>query len=250
MRSSVDLRRGVTVAPTLGRWLTVLVLLSRSAVTLADPPAKETSPWWGHIKVLASNEFQGRLTGSPGYQRAAAYVADKFKQFGLAPAGDNGYFQPVAYVVQTVLPDRSSVSLVSAAGQERLSLGDDLVISINTEQRASLTAPLVFAGYGIHLPEAGYDDFKDLSVKDAVVAVLVGVQRRPAGPRFRRKPAALSGGAGRRRLDCHLQSERPRSSLGTRQGRLGPAGHAARGEGPASLPPADVRSDFQRSGGG
>lgn len=143
-------------------------------MTWADAPSKETSAWWGHIRVLASNEFQGRLTGSSGYQHAADYVVNSFRQFGLVPAGDNGYFQSVGYVVQTVQPDRSSVSLVGAKGNERLSVGDDLVLAINTEQRASVAGPLVFAGYGIHLPEAGYDDFKDLPVKGAIVVVLIG----------------------------------------------------------------------------
>jgi Zn-dependent M28 family amino/carboxypeptidase len=149
-----------------------LVLLS--TVCRADAPSKDTSAWWGHIRVLASDQFQGRLTGSSGYQQAAAYVAEKFQQFGLAPAGENGYLQPVGYLVQTVLPDRSTVSLVRAQETERLSVGDDLVLSTSTEQRPSVAGPLIFAGYGIHLPDAGYDDYKDLPVKGAIVLILIG----------------------------------------------------------------------------
>jgi Zn-dependent M28 family amino/carboxypeptidase len=152
----------------------MLVLLSATTVTLADAPSKDTSAWWGHIKVLASDTFQGRLTGSPGYQQAAAYVADRFKEFGLAPAGEKGYFQSVGYVVQTVMPDRSTVSLVREQATEHLSVGDDLVLSASTEQRPSVAGPLVFAGYGIHLPESAYDDFNELPVKGAIVVVLVG----------------------------------------------------------------------------
>ena len=152
----------------------VLVLLSARAATLAGAPSKDTSAWWGHIRVLASDQFQGRLTGSPGYQQAAAYVAERFKEFGLAPAGENGYFQSVGYVVQTVMPDRSAVSLLREKETERLSVGDDLVLSTSTEQRPSVAGPLVFAGYGIHLPESAYDDFKELPVKGAIVVILVG----------------------------------------------------------------------------
>jgi len=169
-------------AVAIPRLLSVLLLLSNSALTLAATPNKESSAWWGHIRVLASDEFQGRLTGTSGYQRAATYVADGFRQFGLEPAGEAGYFQSVGYVVQTVLPDRSSVSLVGARGNERLSVGDDLVLGINTEQRPSVAGPLIFAGYGIHLPESGYDDFKDLPVKGAIVVALIG------------GPEALNGG--------------------------------------------------------
>jgi Zn-dependent M28 family amino/carboxypeptidase len=174
MRYGVRLPRGLIVAVAGRRLLAVLLLLSANAMTVADTPSKETSAWWGHIRILASDEFQGRLTGSPGYQQAATYVADSFSKFGLTPAGDDDYFQSVGYVVQRVVPDRTSISLVRAKGNERLSVGDDLVLSSNTEQRTSVAGPLVFAGYGIHLPEVGYDDYHDLPVKGAIVVVLVG----------------------------------------------------------------------------
>jgi Zn-dependent M28 family amino/carboxypeptidase len=181
MRYGNRLLPGSSAAVAARRLLAALLLLAASAMTLADTVSKETSAWWSHIRVLASDDFQGRLTGSPGYQGAATYVADRFREYGLMPAGDNGYFQSVGYVVQTVLPDRSSVSLVGAKGSEPLSVGDDLVLSANTEQRASAAGPLIFAGYGIHLPEVGYDDYQDLPVKGAIVVVLIG------------GPAALSG---------------------------------------------------------
>ena len=165
------MRHGIRLRPSS---LAALLLLAANTMTLADTPSKETNTWWSHIRALASDEFQGRLTGSSGYQQAASYVADRFREYGLIPAGDNGYFQSVGYVVQTVLPERSSVSLVGARGSEHLSVGDDLVLSANTEQRASADAPLIFAGYGIHLPEAGYDDYQDLPVKGAIVVVLIG----------------------------------------------------------------------------
>ena len=149
-------------------------LLACWASASVDTPTKETSPWWGHIKVLASDDFQGRLTGSAGYEKAATYVAERFRAYGLAPAGDDGYFQRVRFEVQTVLPERSSVTLVRPQGDEALRVGEDLVLQASALQPAAVAGPLVFAGYGIHLPEAGYDDFHDLAVKGAVVVVLMG----------------------------------------------------------------------------
>jgi Zn-dependent M28 family amino/carboxypeptidase len=157
------------------------LFLLASVTALADAPTKDTSAWWGHVKVLASDEYQGRLTGSPGYQQAATYVANSFRQFGLEPAGQNGYFQTVDFQVQTVLPERSRVTLVKSAARHALSVGDDLVLSAGVLQRAKVAAPLIFAGYGIHLPEAGYDDFDGLAIKGAIVVYLVG------------GPAALTG---------------------------------------------------------
>ena len=112
MQYNIEPFRGSIATVAAARLLAVLVCLSANAVTLAASPSEETNAWWGHIRVLASDEFQGRLTGSAGYQQAATYVAESFRRFGLMPAGDTGYFQSVGYVVQTVLPDRSSVSLV------------------------------------------------------------------------------------------------------------------------------------------
>jgi Zn-dependent M28 family amino/carboxypeptidase len=148
----------------------------------AEGPTKETSAWWGHIKVLASDDFQGRLTGSPGYQKAAAYVADSFHRFGLMPAGQDGYLQAVAYDVQTVLPDRSQVSLIRPQGTEHLNLGDDLVLWASRMQRSTVTGPLIFVGYGIHMPEAGYDDFESLPVKGAIIVCIVGGPQVLTGP--------------------------------------------------------------------
>src|SRR3982074_133016 len=69
--------------------------------------------WWAHVQKLADPTMNGRLTGSEDYLRAAAYVVDQFKAYGLAPAGvDGGYFQPVHFDVQRVIASKSSMSLV------------------------------------------------------------------------------------------------------------------------------------------
>jgi Zn-dependent M28 family amino/carboxypeptidase len=130
------------------------------------------------VQRLASDEYQGRLTGSEGYAKAAAYVADRFQSYGLAPAGDRGYFQSVGYITQVVHPERSKVTLLRGTQPIELDVGDDLVLSTNTLQPPLTQGPLVFAGYGIHMPEAGYDDFRDLSIKGAIVVILIG---GPAG---------------------------------------------------------------------
>ncbi len=69
--------------------------------------AEAGKAWWGHIAFLASDQMQGRLTGTPAYDRAADYVAAQFKALGLKPAGAHGWFQPVRLVEQRVIADRS-----------------------------------------------------------------------------------------------------------------------------------------------
>jgi Zn-dependent M28 family amino/carboxypeptidase len=145
-------------------------------VTVAGAAAldKDASPWWGHVRVLAGDDMQGRLTGSPGYRKAAEYVARGFQSAGLAPAGDQGYFQNVGFDVQSVQTARSRVHLLHADGSAALDVSDRVVLSPGVMQREDTHAPLVFAGYGIHLPEAGHDDFHGVKVRGAVVVYLVG----------------------------------------------------------------------------
>lgn len=60
---------------------------------------------------LASDEFEGRGTGQPGFQKAAEWVAGKLKEFGLKPIGDNGtYFQGVPFTFNRIDPDSVSAS--------------------------------------------------------------------------------------------------------------------------------------------
>ncbi len=47
-----------------------------------------------HISYLASDELEGRLAVSRGYELAAAYAAAEFRKYGLEPKGTDGYFQP------------------------------------------------------------------------------------------------------------------------------------------------------------
>src|SRR5215831_9815560 len=79
-----------------------------SAGTPDDATANEGKAWWAHVQYLADDSMKGRLTGSDDYLRAAAYVVEKFKSYGLQPAGINGtFYQPVKFDVQRVLADKS-----------------------------------------------------------------------------------------------------------------------------------------------
>ena len=124
--------------------------------------------WWAHVQYLADDSMKGRLTGSEEYLKAAAYVVDKFKSYRLQPAGvDGGYYQPVKFDVQRVRADKSSMSLVVGGKAEPLVLGKDAILGARSAQRAVTKVPLVFIGYGLHLPEAKYDDFNSAEVPRA-----------------------------------------------------------------------------------
>lgn len=161
----------------------VLVGAGRALHAAGDGGASEEGKrWWAHVQYLADDKLEGRLTGSEGYRKAADYVAARFKEYGLEPAGTNGYFQPVHFAVQRVVAAGSSLALVRDGKREPLLLGEDALLSSRLPQPATLEAPLAFAGYALHLPEAGYDDLVAASFKGKIVVYLNGGPGDIAGP--------------------------------------------------------------------
>ena len=139
--------------------------------------------WWAHVRVLADPAMKGRLTGSAEYLKAAAYVVDEFKQWGLKPAGVNGtWYQPVHFDVQRVIAEKSSLALVADGKELPLVIGQDAILGTRMQQPASVEASLVFIGYGLNLPESGYDDFdsKELPKSELKGKIVVVVNGGPA----------------------------------------------------------------------
>lgn len=151
----------------------LLLALLCPATALAQTPA--ATQWWADISALASDANQGRLTGSPGYMRAADYVIGRFKAMGLAPAGTDGFLQPVRLEQQSVDQDKSSASLIGKSGATPVAVGSEMLITAGGGPRpATVNAPLVFIGYGLHLPAQGHDDLAGLNLKGKVVVVISG----------------------------------------------------------------------------
>jgi hypothetical protein len=134
------------------------------------------------VKVLADDRLEGRNTGSPGHRKAAEYVAGEFEKLGLKPAGTDGFLQPVKFRARTIDESRSRVELVRPSGTQALTLGTDVMISLQVDPARAVDAGLVFAGYGLSVPEAGHDDFKGLDVKGKVVVYLSGAPPSLPGP--------------------------------------------------------------------
>jgi Zn-dependent M28 family amino/carboxypeptidase len=146
--------------------------------------ADSAAQWWADVSALADDRMEGRLTGSPGYDRAAQYVIARFKEEGLKPAGSKGYLQPVGFEQQLVDQDASQAELVAENGSAiPLKVGDVLLITAGGSSRpAAVEAPLVFIGYGLHLPAQGYDDFAGVDLKGKIAVVLSGGPDTISGP--------------------------------------------------------------------
>jgi Zn-dependent M28 family amino/carboxypeptidase len=130
--------------------------------------------WWSYVEALANDGMQGRQTGSPEHRKAADYVASQFEGAGLKPSGVDGFLQPVAFDVRRIVESRSSLDLVRNGQAERLTLGEDATIALRTNPADVLAAPLVFAGYGLAVPEHNFSDFAGLDLKGKIIVTIGG----------------------------------------------------------------------------
>ncbi|HEX9954363.1 MAG TPA: M28 family metallopeptidase [Allosphingosinicella sp.] len=153
-----------------------ILLAACATVPEAPTQAERAERWWGDVAVLADDNMEGRLTGTPGYQRAADYIVAQARAIGLEPAGDNGsFFQRVAFEEQFVDHSKSEASLVAGGRESRLELPGDVTVGRGGGRVPErVDAPLVFIGYGLHIPEAGHDDLAGVDLKGKIAVVVSG----------------------------------------------------------------------------
>lgn len=156
-------------------------LLSTLSIASAAPDwAKAGQSWWAHIQFLASDELQGRNVGSSGYDKAAEYVAAQFRQAGLKPSSQD-FFQPIDFTETSLNAAGSSISLIRGDNSIPIAIPAEAQLGYSGNSAPMLEAPVVFAGYGLVIPEAHHNDLADLPIKGAIVAFLTGGPRRIEG---------------------------------------------------------------------
>ncbi len=175
------------------RQLAILAGLSLAAASLAPAPAPAPAPLveidpalkpafdaihgdavLEHIKVLASDAFEGRAPGTDGETKSVDYLTRQFKALGLKPGNPDGtYVQDVPLVGFTAKDVKGSFSL----GGKTLDLkftDDWVAVSRRQAQKVEVeNSEVVFVGYGIVAPEYGWDDYKGLDVRGKTVVMLI-----------------------------------------------------------------------------
>ena len=128
-----------------------------------------------HVRVLASDAFEGRAPATSGEEKTIAYVVDELKKAGVQPGGERGTWTQDVPLVRAQVEGAVSASLRIGSETQTLTNGDDVVLqSLSPVDRVALVdAPLVFVGYGITAPERGWDDYKGADLKGKVAVVLV-----------------------------------------------------------------------------
>mgnify|MGYP003492497549 FL=1 len=122
-----------------------------------------------NVRILSSPEFDGRLPGSEGYNKAAQFVANKFSELGLKPAGDEKYFQNFN-VEYNKIESPAIFKTIVDGDTTNYELGKDFVLRGYTGSN-KFTLPVVFCGYGISRTGLGYDDYAGVNVKNKIVMV-------------------------------------------------------------------------------
>jgi Zn-dependent M28 family amino/carboxypeptidase len=131
------------------------------------------------IKVLASDEYEGRKPASPGEVKTIAYMEQQFRQMGLKPGNPNGtYIQnvPLAGIISKPTVD------ISVKGRKLPveNLKDYIAVSQHYEPVVDVkNSGIVFVGYGVVAPEYGWDDYKDVDVKGKTILMLVNDPQIP-----------------------------------------------------------------------
>jgi hypothetical protein len=148
----------------------------------------DTLAWWHTTVALSNDAMEGRNTGSAAYQRAADYVANRFKAAGLTPAGENGgYFQTVPMHEIDVVPEGTRFTLIGANGAEtELKFLQQITIAPTGDLAAKFEAALTFRGY------CGKDVMADIAGK---IVVCFGTQRQGLPNASVRAANAREGGA-------------------------------------------------------
>jgi hypothetical protein len=151
---------------------------SLSIAAAPPPPAPDAAP--AHVRAdvefLADDLLEGRDTGSRGHAIAAAFVASRFRALGLQPGGTSGgWYRQVPLRTATLAGPPPAAELLGPRSRRRLDIGRELIVGAHIlEQRQDVTAPLVFAGYGISSPAMPIDDYRGLDVRGKIAVVLEG----------------------------------------------------------------------------
>ena len=133
-----------------------------------------------HVKILASDEYEGRGPATAGETKTVAYITEQYKAAGLKPGGDlvDGQRSWSQDVPLARFENKGPVAVsVTAAGKAQTwTQGEQIALRPAQNGAARVTvkdAPVVFVGYGVKAPERNWDDFKGADLKGKIALVLV-----------------------------------------------------------------------------
>jgi Zn-dependent M28 family amino/carboxypeptidase len=180
-----------------GHWAVLawagLILTACSVQPKVPPPTTDIdeTAFRNHLRILASDDFEGRKPGTPGEEKTVAYLVEQFHKLGLKPGNGESYLQAVP-MVEILAANDASLSMAGHNGTVNLAYGKDMVIWTKRAVAESQLrrSDVVFVGYGIVAPEYAWNDYAGIDVHGKTVVVLVN------DPGYGSKdPTVFKGGA-------------------------------------------------------
>ncbi len=163
----------------IARWVVVSILfflvvsglvLGQTGIPMSGLTAISAEEMLSQVKYLASDAMRGRDTPSPELDSCATYLMNYFRSLGLGPVmPKNGYYQDF-FLLKTRLAGEQKLTLSIHGVEKNYAIKDDFVPIYFSASR-QVTAPVVFAGYGITAPEYQYDDYHQIDVTGKIVLV-------------------------------------------------------------------------------
>jgi hypothetical protein len=125
------------------------------------------------VQELCSEKYDGRLTGTPGFNAAAQWASGLLEKMGIKAGGDNQTYRQEFPNPYTLVFQGSSVLLHLPVGKNQNILKsyiyEDDYIPGSTSDSGEVTAEVVYVGYGITAPELGFDEYAGMDVKGKIV---------------------------------------------------------------------------------
>ena len=167
----------------ISRWFVAVFLTAGTSLFAADELALRLEPaleavtpdgMLAHIKMLASDEFEGRAPGTKGEELSIKYISDQFKQIGLKPGNPDGTYTQEVPLAGIMSEPR--MSFIVGDKTIDLKYPDDFIASsarLQPEIKID-NSDVVFVGYGVVAPECGWDDYKGVDVRGKTLLMLIG----------------------------------------------------------------------------
>ena len=153
------------------RRFAIVALVGLTAVWAQAPAAINPQAYLAHVKFLASPELKGRATGSPELEIAADYISKQFASFGVKPVPGNSYLQPFTTTVGARMGATNRLDITDDGKTAALAPPSGFV-PFSFSSSGTVSAPVVFVGYGITANEYHYDDYAGIDVKDKIVLLV------------------------------------------------------------------------------
>jgi Zn-dependent M28 family amino/carboxypeptidase len=177
--------------------LLAAALIGTVAFSTASSEAVDPKRLSDIVRVLASDEFEGRSPGTPGETKTVNYLVETFRGLGLEPGGERGGWTQEVPLLRTQLETPRTLQMIVKGQPRPLVQAKDVYLStVQDAQTAAIdNAPLVFVGYGVTAPERQWDDYKGVDLRGKVAVYLIN------DPDFSAQPdEAVAGKFGNRRM--------------------------------------------------